>query len=135
MPQATDPNSKRNLRNEARQVVLDAIDVSRTKKKPADQIDAVMRPIADWAGSTDKLLVALGKPALVRPQAVFDGISDALEELDPAQMSVHTSLALISTLNAVRDRVESWKSFVGRTHEYYRVIRPDDADELLQGFI
>ena len=129
-------NPGRDLRAEARQVVLDAVQEARGHEKTRMQAHIIMRAVEPWAGGADQILAAIaGRRAPERPQSVFDGISDALHELDPSQMTVSASLALITTLHTVKARIGNWADFTRRTHMYYLVERPDSADRLLAGLL
>lgn len=130
-------NAGRDLRAEAKQVTLDAVEEAR---KVADAgegrgLDIIMGAIDDWIGGTDSLFAMLGKRRPERPQEVFDGVSDALKEIDPSVMPPTQALCLITVTNTVRDRIENWQDFVQRTYKHLQEIKPNEADAIMKGFI
>jgi hypothetical protein len=127
-------NVGRDLRAESRQVTLDAVNEAQ-RSDGQRGVSLLMEALDDWIGSTDGLFAMMGRPAPSRPQEVFDGVNDALGELDPADMQVRVTLALISVCNTVEDRLPNWKNFVRRAHEHYQKICPEEADSLLKGFL
>jgi len=131
-------NAGRDLRAEARRVTLDSVAEARRifDSGEGKGLDVIMDAIDNWIGGTDRLFTALGNRRPARPQEVFDGVSDAMNEVDPATMTPSQALALITVTHTVRDRIENWRGFVGRTHEHFKtVMGKARSQKNLAGFI
>jgi hypothetical protein len=130
-------NAGRDLRAEAKQMVLDAVAASEAvTDKENEGINIIYKEIDRWIGGTDKLFAMMGRPAPERPQEVFDGVSDAYGELDPSKLSVIRSLALITASNTVKDRIPNWEDFVQRTYQHFKATMGEEkARGNLVGFI
>jgi len=133
-------NAGRDLRAEAKQVTLDAVEearqVDRGENSRDKGISIIMKALEPWVGGTDRIFAMLGQRRPERPQEVFDGVSDAMAEIDPATMTPTQALGLITTTNTVKDRIENWKGFVSRTHEHFKTIMSEDEVQgNLAGFI
>jgi len=130
-------NPGRDLRAEARQVVLSAVGEARTAgKSPSGRdkgIGIIMRAIDPWIGGVDGFYRMLGRNVPDRPAEVYDGVSDAMGELDPATMTASQALSLITTTNMVRDKIPNWKGFVARTHQHFLTIM--DADQARRNLV
>jgi len=132
-------NAGRDLRAEAKQVTLDAVAEARRVDEDQDDrdkgISIIMDAVGDWVGGTDSIMAMLGKRAPERPQIVFDGVSDAMGEIDPATMTPTQALGLITITNTTKDRIENWEGFVQRTYKHLQKTLPDRADAIMVGFI
>jgi hypothetical protein len=132
-------NAGRDLRAEARRVVLDAVEEARQvdqgDSKRDKGISIIMNAIDTWAGGTDGLLQMLGQKRPSRPQEVYDGVSDALGEIDPATVTVTQALGLITATCSIKSRIKNWNDFVQRTHKHLQEILPERADKIMVGFI
>jgi len=128
-------NAGRDLRAEARQAVLDAVEETQADKDDDQRLDIIYDVIDAWVGGTDSIFGMLGRRTPTRPQEVFDGVSDAFGELDPTKMSVVLSLGLITAANTVEDRIPNWKDFVQRTYKHLQETLPDRADAIMKGFL
>ena len=129
-----DLNPGRDLCAEARQIVLDA--VAAAEADPDDKgISLIFEAVDSWVGGTDQIFGMLGNGMPIRPQSVFDGVSAALDELDPTTLKVHHTMALISITSTVASRVPGRASFVKRAYAHYLVVRPDDVDALFEGYL
>lgn len=132
-------NAGRDLRAEAKQVTLDAVKEARqagdTPSGRDKGISIIMGALDPWVGGTDGIFAMLGQRRPDRPQEIFDGVSDALSEIDPATITSCQALSLITTTNTVKERIENWEDFVQRTYKHFQEILPDEADAMLRGFI
>lgn len=127
-------NAGRDLRAEAKQVTLDAVEAAKKVGK-SEGMDIIM-DIDAWIGGTDKIFGALGRRTPKRPQEVFDGVSDAMGEIDPSTMGESHALALITVTNPVRERIGNWQGFVDRTYEQFKTVMSEDrARKILVGFL
>lgn len=128
-------NAGRDLRAEARQMTLDAVEEAKNAEMH-EGLSIIMAAIDDWIGSTDKIFGMLGRRTPERPQEVFDGVSDAMGEIDPSTMDASQALALITVTNTISDRIENWKGFVDRTYEHFKTIMSEkEARGNLVGFL
>ena len=129
-------NAGRDLRAEAKQVVIDAERRAGHLSVTRKQIGVVMDALEPWVGGTDGIFAMLGRRPPERPQEVFDGVSDAFAELDPATMTPSMAIAFISATYSVKDRIENWRGFVSRAHEHFKTIMSEDeARGNLVGFL
>jgi len=132
-------NAGRDLRAEAKQVTLDAVEEARQvdqgESKRDKGISIIMDKVGDWVGGTDSIFRMLGQRRPERPQEVFDGVSDAMGEIDPATMTPTQALGLITITNTISDRIANWEDFVQRTYKHLQATLPDRADAIMQGFI
>jgi len=131
-------NAGRDLRDEAKQVTLDAVEEARQAGKSESGRDKGIRIInkrlGAWIGGMDGLQALLGRQVPLRPPEVFEGVSDAMEKIDPADMTISCSLALITITNEGQSKIPAWKGFVERCYQHYRITAPGRADKLLAGF-
>lgn len=132
-------NAGRDLRAETKQVTLDAVKAAKEIEDPDGRdkgISLIMETLDPWVGGTDSIFGALGRRIPERPQEIFDGVSDALAEIDPTAMKPTHALGLITTINTTRDRIENWGPFVERTYEHFKkVMGEDQARRIMAGFI
>ena len=133
-------NAGRDLRAEAKQVTLDAVEEARQVDQGDSRRDKgvsiIMNKVGDWIGGTDSIMQMIGKRTPERSQEVFDGVSDAMSEIDPATMTPTQALGLITITNTIKARIKSWDDFVQRTHAHFKTIMPaDKVRGNLMGFI
>jgi len=129
-------NAGRDLRVEAKQVVLDAERRAGLLSLTRKQVNVVLGAMDPWVGGSDMIRAMLGKGQPERPQEVFDGISDAFAELDPTTMTPSVALAFISVTYPAKDRIVNWRCFVSRAHKHFKTIMTEDeARRNLTGFI
>lgn len=128
-------NAGRDLRAEAKAVTLGAVKEAAALGDQAG-IKVIMNALEPWVGGTDRIFAMLGRPAPIRPQEVFDGVSEALAEIDPADMEITHSLGLITTTNTVKERIPEWLRFVKRSYAHYLDAEGEEkADALIKGFL
>ena len=133
-------NAGRDLRAEAKQAVLDSLaEAVAAGESPSGRdrgMSVIMSAVDTWVGGTDGIFRMLGRSVPARPPEVFEGVSDALKEVDPTTMKIRHSLALITATNTLRDKLSSWDDFVQRTYDHYKQTEGENrARSLLVGFI
>ena len=133
-------NAGRDLRAEAKQAVIEAVEKAKAIAEETDGLDKGLGHLYDvvdtWAGGTDDLFAMLGRRRPERPPEVLEGVNDALKEIDPASMSSTLSCGVITSVCTLKDRLPAWEDFVQRTYEHYKTIHGDDkARRILTGFL
>lgn len=125
-------NAGRDLRAEAKKVVLDAVALAKAEPNKLKGLDYIFE-IANWIGSSDELFQMLGRQAPPRPQTVFDGVSDALLEIDPSGLEFTHSIGILSITLPIKDRISGRSTFFSRARDHMTLVDPDRVDKLLGG--
>jgi hypothetical protein len=125
-----DLNPGRDLRAECKRVVLDAVAAAQEESSKSKGIDTIMKAVDLWIGSTDWVRSMTGKPTPIRPDSAFHGVSDALVELQPSQLTLRHSLALLTVCYGVRNRIPDYANFFYRLKAYLEAERPGDLDAI-----
>jgi hypothetical protein len=132
-------NAGRDLRAEAKQVTLDAVERARQTDESPEGKDKgtsiIMDAVDDWIGGTDSIAAMLGRRVPKRPQAVFDGVSDAMAEIDPSTLTPTLAIALITITNSTKGRIANWDDFVQRTYKHLQGTMPGQAKNIMIGFV
>lgn len=129
-------NPGRDLREEAKAVVLKAVgDATRAKTVKAG-LDVIYNDVDLWVGSTDNLSRRLGRRTPQRPQEIFEGVSDAFLELDPTTLPVRFVLALLTLTGQLREETAPGRTqFAAQAQAHYEKTRPKDVKGLLGGLV
>ena len=133
-------NAGRDLRAEAKQITLDCVEEARRADRGEDERDKgvsiIMEALNPWVGGTDSIFrMFTDRHVPERPQEIFEGVSDAMAEIDPATMTPTQALGLITVTNTVSERIENWDDFVQRTYKHLQETLPDRADAIMRGFV
>ena len=127
-------NPGRDLRVEAKEALLKVISSGNYQGSSSrGRSRAIMETLDSWIGGCDNLMHQLGQPLPIRPDSVFLGISDALEQLDPTKMGLTEILSILTASHTVKDRIPSYKGFVGRLEQHLQTTRPSEVEGLLMG--
>lgn len=133
-------NPGRDLRAEAKQALLAAVEEARqvvvNGGKRIRGLGVIMDAVDTWAGGMDGLHRMLGRRVPSRPSEVFDGVSDALGEIDSSTMTASQAIGLITATNMISDHIPNWDDFVQRTYEHFKkTMGKERARKNLVGFI
>lgn len=122
------------VRAEARQVVMEAVRVSSAASDDSAAIDAIIQPMDELIGNLDRLFGLLGYEIPDRPDEAFLGVSDALAEINPSELTVRQSIALLGSCANLQDRLPGYALFYERARAHLAETRPDEVNELLEGY-